>query len=243
MELLDLRKPFASSDIEWRITRSGVKQNGDVWALCTAYVTNRAIMDRLDDVCGQAGWFNQYAPGPGGGLLCGISIKVDSEWVTKWDGADNTQIEAVKGGLSGSMKRAAVQWGVGRYLYNVEEGYAKICPENGNGKGIYRGEAKKRDNTKVFFTWNPPKLPAWALPKEDDGKGAAPVTDDIPTAGSAAEDRPINKAQFDDIVGMCKKHEFDFGNILVRFGAAKGSDLMESQLNEIYDIILSAGKE
>ena len=43
----------------------------------------------------------------------------------KWDAAENTQVEAVKGGRSGAMKRAAVQWGIGRYLYNLEEGFAQ----------------------------------------------------------------------------------------------------------------------
>ena len=33
----------------------------------------------------------------------------DIEWVTEWDGADNSQVEAVEGGLSGATKRAAVQ--------------------------------------------------------------------------------------------------------------------------------------
>ena len=80
----------------------------------------------VHDVCGKAGWRNEYRDIPNnGGVECGISIKIDSEWVTKWDAAENTQVEAVKGGRSGAMKRAAVQWGIGRYLYNLEEGFAQ----------------------------------------------------------------------------------------------------------------------
>ena len=93
---------------------------------------------------------------PDGGVLCGISIKINNEWITKWDGAENTDIEGVKGGLSGSMKRAAVQWGIGRYLYNLEENWA-IVSDNGKFSG------KTRDNK--WFNWDPPALPAWALPK------------------------------------------------------------------------------
>ena len=52
-------------------------------------------------------------------MICGISIRIGAEWVTKWDGAENTELESVKGGLSASMRRAAVQWGVGRYLYRL----------------------------------------------------------------------------------------------------------------------------
>ena len=37
----------------------------------------------------------------------------------KTDGAENTDYEPVKGGLSDAMKRAASQWGIGRYLYKL----------------------------------------------------------------------------------------------------------------------------
>lgn len=126
MDLNKFDEPFSPEDIEWRIQQSGKTRDGKVWAMVLAYVTNRAIMKRTDDVCGKAGWRNEYRDIPNnGGVECGISIKIDSEWVTKWDAAENTQVEAVKGGRSGAMKRAAVQWGIGRYLYNLEEGFAQ----------------------------------------------------------------------------------------------------------------------
>ena len=95
--------------------------------------------------------------------MCGISIRVPrengaTEWVTKWDGAENTDIEAVKGGLSGAMKRAAVQWNIGRYLYNLEEGWVEV-----SDKGQFQGKTKSGK----FFRWNPPELPEWALPHSD----------------------------------------------------------------------------
>jgi hypothetical protein len=121
IDLARLRQPFAAEDIEWKpgaVTRDKKK------ALAMAYLTNRAIQDRLDDVCGPANWKNTFRPGPDGGVLCGLSINVSGDplaprWVTKWDGAENTEFESVKGGLSGAMKRAAVHWGIGRYLYDL----------------------------------------------------------------------------------------------------------------------------
>lgn len=153
-----LQRPFPAEDIEWRLQTCG-KRGDKIWAICLAYVTNRAIMARLDEVLTPAGWQNTFASGPHGGVICGISIKVGDEWITKWDGAENTQVEAVKGGLSDSMKRAGYQWGIGRYLYNLDEGFAEICE-----KGKFRGQTKEKDN----FRWNPPALPSWALP--DGGK-------------------------------------------------------------------------
>jgi hypothetical protein len=158
-KLKELKEPFKACDIEWRVSRSGVK-NGKPWAMVLAYINNRAVMDRLDDVCEPWNWQNEYKPLPSGGMICGVSIKVGDEWINKWDGSDNTKVEATKGGLSGSMKRAVVQWGIGRYLYNLTETSA-IIVENGE----YSSKVKdKQYGQDVWFNWNPPQLPPWALP-------------------------------------------------------------------------------
>lgn len=175
MNLERLDEPFAPEDIEWRIQQAGKGGKG-IWAKVLAYVTNRAIMKRLDEVCGKAGWRNEYRDIPNnGGVECGISIKVDGEWITKWDAAENTQVEAVKGGRSGAMKRAAVQWGIGRYLYNLEEGFAIVSAERANGFHF----AKSKE-VGVFY-WKPPALPSWALPSgtsiQDQGTSPAPDID------------------------------------------------------------------
>jgi hypothetical protein len=167
MDLSKLKLPFHPNDIEWRAAQAGENDNG-FWVKVLAYVTNRAIMERLDDVCGPENWRNEYKDGPGGGVLCGLSIRYGDEWITKWDGADNTNIEAVKGGLSGAMKRAGSQWGIGRYLYNLEEGWG-VVGKNGKFSG------KTKDNK--WFKWNPPELPDWALPKGTgkEKKPTAPI--------------------------------------------------------------------
>lgn len=163
LELLDA--PFPHKDIEWRIQQTG-KSGSSIWAKVLAYVTNRAIMKRLDEVCGKAGWRNEYRDIPNnGGVECGISIKVDGEWITKWDASENTQVEAVKGGRSSAMKRAAVQWGIGRYLYDLDVGFATISGEKAEGFTYAR--------TKELgaFYWKPPALPAWALPSAVSSNG------------------------------------------------------------------------
>ena len=168
--LARLRDPFAPDDIEWRVQQAGEK-NGRPWARVLAYVTNRAIMERLDDVVGPAAWQNAYKEGPAGGVVCGLSIRVErpdgtAEWVTKWDGAENTDVEPVKGGLSGAMKRAAVMWGVGRYLYDLEEGWARV--HDGG-----RFSAKGKDG--AWFKWDPPELPIWAVPAAPAVRAARPA--------------------------------------------------------------------
>lgn len=161
MDLARLDDPFAIDDIEWRVQRCGIT-NKNPWAMVLAYVTNRAIMRRLDDVCGKENWKNEFSPGPDGGVMCGISIRINNEWVTKWDGAEKTQIEAVKGGMSGSMKRAAVQWGIGRYLYSLEENFA-ICSTD-QQRGWNKASFKDTDNKYKYIWWQTPPLPEWAQP-------------------------------------------------------------------------------
>lgn len=151
-----LQMPFPAVDIEWRAQRALNTKNGNK-AVVLAYVTNRAIMNRLDEVFGIGNWKNEFKEWRDKGVLCGISIKLDGEWVTKWDGAEETNIEAVKGGFSGSMKRAAVQWGIGRYLYNLEETWVDVKERGQN----YIND--KRANVTGY--WDDPILPNWALPE------------------------------------------------------------------------------
>jgi hypothetical protein len=74
-DLARLRDPFAPQDIEWRVQTAGEK-NGKPWARVLAYVTNRAIMERFDDVVGPENWQNVYKEGPAGGVICGLSVRV-----------------------------------------------------------------------------------------------------------------------------------------------------------------------
>lgn len=194
MNLKELSKPFPAADIEWRIGQGGVKQNGDVWATALAYVTNRAIMDRLDEVCGPENWQNEYKASPSGGVLCGISIYIEDRgigdrWVTKWDGAENTEIESVKGGLSGSMKRSGVQWGIGRYLYDLPMGWANIVQQG--TKNALKGQVKDKSKKAHYFHWLPPQLPTWALPKFKD---LAPIISEIKDGISKGDYRSAQKA-------------------------------------------------
>ena len=162
-----LKAPFAPEDIEWRVGQT--TRNGDkVSAL--AYLTSRAVQQRLDDVFGPFGWATKYVKGPDGGVVCELSCKgPDGEWVTKADGSPNTDIEAVKGGLSSALKRAAVHWGIGRYLYDLPMVWCHLKP---------KGQIYHRSKSGKPAYWDPPKLPAWALPKRDGAPAATKPSQD-----------------------------------------------------------------
>lgn len=117
-----LAAPFAPSDIEWRVGHT----NGDkTKGMALAYIDARAVMRRLDEVVGPANWTNEY-PHASQKTVCRISIKIGSEWIYKEDGAGDTDFEAEKGALSDAFKRAAVKWGIGRYLYDLESPWVPI---------------------------------------------------------------------------------------------------------------------
>ncbi len=166
-----LAEPFAPEDIEWRISRSGRNTNG-VFALVLAYITARAIQKRLDDVCGPANWRNEEPitidiHGKTA-MVGGISIRINGEWITKWDVAEPTNIEPAKGGFSGAMKRAGAQWGIGRYLYYLDETFAEVSDARPAGSRQWQyGKLPQKQGGGGFY-WKSPGLPAWAMPKEPE---------------------------------------------------------------------------
>jgi len=111
-----LAAEFPREEIEWRA--QNLKVDGTS-ALALAYITARHVMDRLDEAVGPANWSDRYEFS-GGTAICNLSLRIGGEWVTKADGAGTTDVEAEKGQISDALKRAAVRWGIGRYLYEID---------------------------------------------------------------------------------------------------------------------------
>ncbi len=132
-ELKMLAAEFDKADIHWRaqsLTRDGKK------ALALAYLDARNVMDRLDQICGMENWQDRYEV-HGNKTICYISIKIGDEWVTKSDGAGDTKVEAEKGSISDAFKRAAVKWGIGRYLYSLDAVWCPCETYERNGKQVF----------------------------------------------------------------------------------------------------------
>lgn len=118
----DLRAPFDPKDVKWRTTattKDGKK------GLAAAYVDARAVMNRLDKVLGPDCWCDTYRT-ESDTTICRLSVKIEDEWIGKEDGTGGTKIEPEKGALSDAFKRAAVKWGVGRYLYDLPTHWEEI---------------------------------------------------------------------------------------------------------------------
>lgn len=203
-----LRAPFAADRIEWRVGSCGEKQDGSVWARCLAYIDNRAAMERLDEVFGMNWSHREDFHQVGGQAVCVVEISIGnhphgdtflSRTVTGSCLVEaNGDIDPFKSAASGAMKRAVVNLGIGRYLYDLPEAWAVIDP---NGK--YDGKTKQGTR----FRWNPPALPAWAGGDGESTPAPAPVIRTVaPASKPAAKPAAIQlPKEVDDILDNATK--------------------------------------
>ena len=83
---------------------------------------------------------------------CELSILINGEWITRTDTGtagksalkgDRGEEIQTKGAVSDSIKRAAVQWGIGAYLYDIDPiwvDYNGKMPITKDGKPLYPKE-------------------------------------------------------------------------------------------------------
>jgi len=172
-ELFDaLAEPFPADDISWRVGSTNInKQTNEPYegktaqGLALAYLDSRNVQDRLDFVCGPQGWQDDY-PHAGAKTVCRIGIKVGDEWIWKSDGAGDTDVEAEKGALSDAFKRAAVKWGIGRYLYGLPSPWVAL-EKKGRTWVIQKGEYAKLRTLLNNYTGIRPKAAAAAKRDKD----------------------------------------------------------------------------
>ena len=152
-----LAAPFDQADIKFK--PGAVSGNR---AMALAYVTARAVMDRLDAVLGIDGWKDSYEWLPDGAVLCRLSCKIGDAWIQKADvGGASGQPDPgdrCKAAFSDALKRAAVKFGIGRYLYNSPQQWVE-----------YDGQKKRFAQTPTM-----PTPPATKAKPPEPGKTPAP---------------------------------------------------------------------
>jgi hypothetical protein len=127
-------------------------------ALALAYIDARVIQDRLDEVVGVLGWQDEYECLPDGSVVCKLRLRLGDEWITKMDvGGPSEQPDEGdrrKAAFSDALKRAAVKFGIGRYLYRIPNQWVDY-------------DLQKRQFART------PTLPAHALPQNIHQEEAA----------------------------------------------------------------------
>ncbi len=186
-----LRAPFDPTDVDFRPQGGTFGKNGVTMSRAIAYIDARTVQDRLDAVCGVDGWSFDFEPlATAGGKVTAAKGKLTIFGVTKCDVGDGDATETTKASVSDALKRAAVQFGIGRYLYGLGPFWVTLKKDD-NGKiiGMADGEA---DHARA-------KLP------RSDGRQApvAPVASRSATAALAASDALANERQVASIRKLC----------------------------------------
>lgn len=133
-----LSAPFPPETISWRV---GSTMQDKSKGMALAYIDARDVQDRLNAVCGDL-WQVRTPWSSGNKLACEIGIKIGDEWIWRGDGAGESDVEAEKGAFSDAFKRAAVRWGVGRYLYDIESPWVAL-KQHGKSYAIADSEIPK----------------------------------------------------------------------------------------------------
>lgn len=111
----DIEKLKEEIPCQWRIASTTKTGKGQA----VAYIDARDVMDLLDKVLGPSNWQDTYKK-EGDLLIAGAGIKINGEWVWKYDTGSESNTEKEKGLVSDAFKRAWVKWGVGRFLYEKD---------------------------------------------------------------------------------------------------------------------------
>jgi hypothetical protein len=172
-----LAAPFPASVVGWK--PQTIK---DRRAMVVAYIDARDVMDRLDAVLGPLGWQDSYECLPDGCVVCRLQLRLDGEWVVREDvGSPSGQPDVGdrrKAAFSDALKRAAVKFGVGRYIYRLDQQWVDYDPQ------------KKR-------VMKEPTLPAWALPTPEPGPSprvlVPPPADSAPETRERGQGEPVNE--------------------------------------------------
>jgi hypothetical protein len=141
-----LAAPFPVADVEWRV--DGKPREGEKRARCVCYIDARAVQCRLDAVLQPFAWSAEYVALEGGHVECRLTLDVAGRTVTRADVGEPNQggfADALKSAYSDALKRAAVHFGIGRYLYEIPAQYAEVRASGSTWVITDRGLAELRD--------------------------------------------------------------------------------------------------
>lgn len=125
---IDLKKLQKEIPYQWRVQSFSKNKPS---AACVAYIDARDVMRLLDEVVGPENWQDDYRV-INNHMFAGIGIFVNGAWVWKWDIGTESQTEKEKGQVSDAFKRAAVKWGIGRFLYDMPLVYVDANAKKGD---------------------------------------------------------------------------------------------------------------
>jgi hypothetical protein len=215
--LSELLRPFGYGVTKYRVMNvTKAKDKGSV----AFYIDARDVMDRLDEVVGCENWQDKYT----------VLAFSDNQWVVECtlvvNGVAKTDVgsgDAPKDAYSDALKRAAVKFGVGRYLYDMDTGnwfpideWKNFTPESkkqidellrknlsrlgakpapgGNGSG---GTTEQDDDSKRFHALG---VELYGTSKEWDAK--RPVIVEGMTKGRTKSSKELTPAELAQLIKL-----------------------------------------
>lgn len=117
--------------------------------LCVPYIDSRQVSTRLNEVLGVDGWSDTLIETTGNYMICELTCYINSKAITKSNVGTPGNVEKDKSQASDALKRAAVKFGIGEYLYHMEPvkvntvtgGNGKKVPATSEGKPLATGDA------------------------------------------------------------------------------------------------------
>jgi hypothetical protein len=166
-----LAAPFEPREVKYKPQM--VKNNR---CLAMAYIDARLIQDRLDEVLGVENWEDGYKILADGSVMCRLRVKLGDRWISKTDvGSPSEQPDGgdrLKAAFSDALKRAAVKFGIGRYLYRLPAQWVDYDPV-------------KKQIAQV------PQMPAFGIPKSKTPPAPKPAP---PAATQQKQEAPKPEA-------------------------------------------------
>jgi len=153
-------------------------------ATCVAYIDARDAMSRLDAVC-VYGWHRRHTEVKGR-IYCEVGIVMpDSSVLWRSDCGTESNTEAEKGESSDSFKRACVNFGIGRFLYDLDMVYlpADAKKEGGNYPSVVDDYGKK----------------VWDLTKHINGMNGKPLSNSNQQPKVMPSNLTIGDAEFGEL--------------------------------------------
>jgi hypothetical protein len=216
---VDLKQLKQDIDYKWKPQEC--KEYG---ATMVAYIDSRDVQDLLDKVCGQEGWQDRYREVKGH-VYCEIGIKCGEEWVWKGDCGSPSNFEEVKGESSDAFKRAAVKWGIGRFLYSL---------------GILKLKAGKHTNNKFYPADDNGRI-IWDKQKLNDfcnKRIKKPAAKPEPVEPSELSDRQIISAKFAKLPKMDDLQKAIMSNVVMINKTHKPKGVNDGQFKEEVAVVI-----
>ncbi len=208
-----LKTPFPPQEVHFRLQGTPREVQGKLHGQVVAYVDARAVMNRLDEVVGPENWSFRWEP------IAVVNGKVTVakgslslyDLPPKEDVGDSGEIEPNKSAVSDALKRAAVLWGIARYLYEREAAWVEVEPLGPKNWRIPKATVERlraslprpegRRAAPASASQPQPTAERWSPPPETPTQEHAPATPTPHPAQQTAQ--PASKEQLQAISKLC----------------------------------------